>query len=313
MTHSTLRSRCTRLLGGAALVAGLAVGGAGAATADGSDVERTELSGTAQTEAHGYWTSERMEAAIPADDLAPEDAPSHDAVEKGEPTTVQGRSAEAPGMNKKAAAGEKDTVGRVFFTQGGQDYVCSGNSVASSNGSTVSTAGHCVNDAGTWATNWVFVPGYDHGDAPYGTWAATDLVSTDEWVSSEDISYDVAFATVEPESGSGTLEDAVGSTSIAFNRERGADYDAYGYPAAAPFDGDSLESCSGSASDDTIGGTLSQGISCDMTGGSSGGPWFLGDGAQNSVNSFGYNGQANVMYGPYFGSEAQSAYQEAAA
>ena len=46
-----------------------------AATADGSDVERTELSGTAQTEAHGYWTSERMEAAIPADDLAPEDAP----------------------------------------------------------------------------------------------------------------------------------------------------------------------------------------------------------------------------------------------
>ena len=77
MTHSTVLRRCTRLLGGAALVAGLAVGGAGAATADGSDVERTELSGTAQTDAHGYWTSERMEAAIPADDLAPEDAPSH--------------------------------------------------------------------------------------------------------------------------------------------------------------------------------------------------------------------------------------------
>ena len=57
MTHSTVLRRCTRLLGGAALVAGLAVGGAGAATADGSDVERTELSGTAQTDAHGYWTS----------------------------------------------------------------------------------------------------------------------------------------------------------------------------------------------------------------------------------------------------------------
>ena len=312
MTHSTVLRRCARLLGGAALVGGLAIGGAGAATADGSDAERTELSGTAQTQAHDYWTSARMEAAIPADDLAPEDAPSHDAVEKGDPVTVKGRSAEAPGKNTQAAEA-KDTVGKVFFTQGGQDYVCSGNSVASSNGSTVATAGHCVNDAGTWATNWVFVPGYDHGAAPYGTWAATDLVSTDEWVSGEDISYDVAFATVSPESGSGTLEDAVGSTSIAFNRERGADYDAYGYPAAAPFDGESLESCSGTASDDTIGGTLSQGISCDMTGGSSGGPWFLGDGAQNSVNSFGYNGQANVMYGPYFGAEAQAAYDEAAA
>ena len=50
-----------------------------------------------------------------------------------------------------------------------------------------------------------------------------------------------------------------------------------------------------------------------MTGGSSGGPWFLGDGAQNSVNSFGYDTQSNVMYGPYFGAEAQAAYQEAAA
>ncbi len=311
MTHSTVLRRCTRLLGGAALVAGLAVGGAGAATADGSDAERTAFSSSAQTGAHEYWTSERMEAAVPADGLAPEGTPSAADVEKGEPLTVQGAAPAAEAA--PAAAGAQDTVGKVFFTQGGQDYVCSGNAVASDNGSTVATAGHCVNEGGTWATNWVFVPGYDHGEAPYGTWAATDIVSTDEWVSSEDISYDVAFATVEPESGSATLESAVGSTSIAFNRERGASYTAYGYPAAAPFDGESLESCSGTASDDTIGGTLSQGISCDMTGGSSGGPWFLGDGAQNSVNSFGYNGQANVMYGPYFGAEAQSAYEEAAA
>jgi hypothetical protein len=306
--HSPVLRRCTRLLGGGALVAGRAIGGAGAATADGSDAERTAFSGAAQTEAHDYWTSDRMEAAVPADQLAPEGAAPSADVEKGEPLTVQGRSAAAP-----TAAAAKDTVGKVFFTQGGQDYVCSGNAVASANGSTVATAGHCVNEAGTWATNWVFVPGYDHGQAPYGTWAATDLVSTDQWVSSEDISYDVAFATVEPESGGATLEDTVGTTSIAFNSERGAHYTSYGYPAAAPFDGESLETCEGTASDDTIGDTLSQGIPCDMTGGSSGGPWFLDDGAQNSVNSFGYNVQSNVMYGPYFGSEAQSAYQEAAA
>ena len=314
MKHTAVLSRCTRLLGGAALVAGLAVGGAGAAAADGppDDVETTAYSSAAQSRAHDHWTADRMEAAVPAEELAPEGAPASAEVEKGAPTTVKGRSAQAPGRTTKAAT-SKDTVGKVFFTQGGVDYVCSGNAVASANGVTVATAGHCVNDAGTWATNWVFVPGYDHGEAPYGTWAATDLVSTDQWVSSEDISYDVAFATVAPESGSGTLESAVGTTSIAFNRERGAHYTSYGYPAAAPFDGQSLESCAGTASDDALGGTLSQGISCDMTGGSSGGPWFLDDGAQNSVNSFGYTGQKNVMYGPYFGADAQAAYEEAAA
>ena len=133
MTHSTVLRRCTRLLGGAALVAGLAVGGAGAATADGPDAERTAFSGAAQSEAHDYWTSDRMEAAVPADDLAPEGTPSGTDVEQGEPLTVQGAAPDAA-TTPRAATAAKDTVGKVFFTQGGQDYVCSGNSVASSNG-----------------------------------------------------------------------------------------------------------------------------------------------------------------------------------
>ena len=37
-----------------------------------------------------------------------------------------------------------------------------------------------------------------------------------------------------------------------------------------------------------------------MTGGSSGGGWITG-GSLNSLNSFGYRGEKNVMYGPYFG------------
>ncbi|MDN6301689.1 MAG: trypsin-like serine peptidase [Brachybacterium sp.] len=185
--------------------------------------------------------------------------------------------------------------------------------MASGNGATVATAGHCVNDTGAWATNWVFVPGYNHGAAPPGTWAATDLVSTDQWVQQEDIIDDVAFTKVVPDSGAGTLESVVGTSGSAFNQARGQHCTAYGYPAASPFDGESLESCTGTAFDDTVGGTLSQGIDCDMTGGSSGGPWFLDDGAQNSVNSFGCTTQKNVMYGPSFGEDAQDAYKAAAA
>ena len=51
-----------------------------------------------------------------------------------------------------------------------------------------------------------------------------------------------------------------------------------------------------------------------MTGGSSGGPWFLGGagGSQNSVNSFGYNNVANTMFGPYWGSVIAATYDQAA-
>ena len=49
-----------------------------------------------------------------------------------------------------------------------------------------------------------------------------------------------------------------------------------------------------------------------MTGGSSGGGWITSDGVLNSVNSFGYRGEKDVMYGPYFGNVEQAVYSSAA-
>lgn len=57
-----------------------------------------------------------------------------------------------------------------------------------------------------------------------------------------------------------------------------------------------------------------QGISCNMTGGSSGGPGFIGtssSGYQHSVNSYGYGGNSTKMFGPYWGTVIQGAYQSA--
>lgn len=310
-----------RLLGGAAFALTLTIGTAGLATAGpvtGPAMDRTTLSESAQDDAREYWTPERMEQAAPADELVEDkDAPTQD-VESSDPLSVPSIAPNAASAETDPGVAQSGTdhIGKVFFTVDGQDFVCSGNSVASDSGSTVATAGHCVNSGGAWATNWVFAPGYDQGQTPNGLWAATEIVSTSEWVTSEDISYDVAFATVVSDATAATLADTVGASGIAFNEDRGQQYAAYGYPAAAPFDGESLEDCHGAATDDTIGGTQSQGIDCDMTGGSSGGPWFLGGdagGYQNSVNSFGYTNQPGVMYGPYFGDAAQEAYEEAAA
>jgi V8-like Glu-specific endopeptidase len=207
------------------------------------------------------------------------------------------------------------TTGRVFFTYQGRNASCSGSAVTSANKSVVLTAGHCVKLGGAFHTNWVFVPGYDNGARPFGTWAAVKLLTTPQWNASEDTNFDVAAAVVAPLQGR-TLVDVVGGQGVAFNQPRRQQMYAFGYPAAAPYDGSKLIYCSGRAFDDAL---LSKdlGLTCNMTGGSSGGPWFrdfnesTGLGTQNSVNSFKYNFAPNWMFGPYFGVEAQAVYQSA--
>ena len=86
-------------------------------------------------------------------------------------------------MDTKANASETPVkhIGKVFFTLGGANYVCSANSVSSRNKSTVSTAGHCVFDGpGAVATKFIFVPAYVNGPAPYGKWTANALYAASE-------------------------------------------------------------------------------------------------------------------------------------
>jgi V8-like Glu-specific endopeptidase len=294
----------------AAPSAALATPPSGSPGVDHVGVPASETASAAQ-----YWTADRMRAAIPAEVLVADRVASTPAsdVAKGAPVTY-GKPAPVPDIDLYATSeAPVSNIGKVFFSLGGRNYVCSANSVSSTNGSVVATAGHCVHSGkGKYASRWIFVPAYQNGAAPYGQWAATSFSAPTQWTKGGDITYDTAFVKVAPLNGR-TLAQTVGATAIAFNQARGLDYEAFGYPAAAPFDGQTLKSCAGTATPDPYGQTQSQGIPCDMTGGSSGGPWFLGSGAQNSLNSFGYNNIANVMYGPYYGSVAQTAYATAAA
>ncbi len=309
---SKLKGR--RKLAGAALLAGaLMLSAAPMASAAPSstsdDIQSIKISAQKADSAVDYWTADRMKAAKNADTLVAGKSGSAAKVDTSKAAKVPGHAANSNAGKISTKAGGKTRgqeapvshIGKVFFTLGGQDYVCSGNAVVSANESTVSTAGHCLNEGpGAFATRWVFVPAYENGSAPYGSFAATELVTTSQWSNDGDITYDTGFAVVSNSNGS-TLTDTVGASGVAFNQPRGEYYTAYGYPAASPFNGETLQSCAGSASDDPFGQTQSQGISCDMTGGSSGGPWFLGTGSstyQNSVNSFGYYTVLNTMFGP---------------
>ncbi|MEV1239503.1 trypsin-like peptidase domain-containing protein [Nonomuraea sp. NPDC049750] len=316
-----LLSILTLTAGGALLPAGLAQAQSGPkpaqkAAADSTSEQQTVLR---------YWTPQKMEAAQPLDAPAPKKQAKLAMGAPGEPATVPptsapGNAAQAQAANSGGSAWTRGgaitkTTGRVFFTYQGRNASCSGSAVTSANKSVVLTAGHCVKMGGAFHTNWVFVPGYDKGSRPNGTWAATKLLTTPQWNASEDMDFDVAAAVVAPLRGN-ALTDVVGGQGVAFNQARRQQMYAFGYPAAAPYDGSKLTYCGGRAFDDFL-MSKDQGLTCDMTGGSSGGPWFLnfnettGLGTQNSVNSFKYNFATKWMFGPYFGSEAQAVYQAA--
>jgi V8-like Glu-specific endopeptidase len=205
--------------------------------------------------------------------------------------------------------------GKVFFSRGGRNFVCSGTVVNGSNDSTVLTAGHCVWD-GSWSTNFAFVPGYGAGgSAPYGVWPASNLFSTQQWVPSENLRYDMGAAVIRRDQSDREIEDVVGARGIAFNLDATAQHwISYGYPADSDggtkpqFNGYRLWTCeSDYALADSTHNTI--GIGCDMTGGSSGGGWVVNDQDVNGLNSYKILNVPvldEVMFGPYFGDTAQS-------
>lgn len=286
-----------------------------------------------------YWTAERIRSAIPRDYVV--DPSSGKIVPQkpggggggGKPggggggggggTTVTGASWTGSGLVKA-------TTGKVLFTMGSTNYVCSGSVVTDTSKSTslVLTAGHCVYDegSGAFATNWMFYPDFDSSptftcaSATYGCWTAAALVTTSAWADSGDFNHDIGFAVMSAGGKSGTaqLDTTVGAQAIAFNRSHPADAYAFGYPHASPYDGTDLVYCAGRDFDDTLqSGSLTWGLKCNMTGGSSGGPWFVdfnpatGVGTLNSVNSYKYLFDKNTMYGPYFGSWEGKTYDAA--
>lgn len=300
-------------------VGALLAGALSATTAGAAPAAPAPASFTPQQAAEGFWTAERMRGATPLD-LIPASPGSLRApvpAAAAEETVIAPTAFPQAGGPWTGGGAVVKTSGRVFFTFQGRTASCSGNSVTSQNGSTVMTAGHCVKYQGSWHTDWVFVPGYDNGQAPYGQWSATKTLATDQWAASEDINYDVGAAVVAPRDGK-TLAATVGAQGLKFNGGYNKAMYAFGFPAADPYDGSKLIHCSGNSSKDFL-FSQDHSLGCDMTGGSSGGPWFesfnesAGTGLQVSVNSFGYTFLPNRMFGPYFGPEAKAVYDKAQA
>lgn len=248
------------------------------------------------------------------------------------PTPSAGTVTPTTGSSWNGGGLALSATGKVFFTMGSTNYVCSGSVVTDTqtNVSLVLTAAHCAYDQAsrTFATNWMFIPAYDLtpnitscSQALYGCWIAQALVvhtgfSSETGFTSNATRHDWAFAVVGVGTkNGGQLDAVVGSFPLSTTTLNSGWFTvAFGYPAATPYAGQDLVYCAGSVGTDANNGGATWSLPCKMTGGSSGGPWmsqFAGDrGSLSSVNSYRYSNLSN-MYGPKFNDKTYATYLSA--
>jgi V8-like Glu-specific endopeptidase len=269
----------------------------------------SQKSGQDPDAVRAYWTDARMKAAKPIMRAKPT-KPGTGGGTTGTWSTV---AVSWPAADPKVYA-----HGKVFFSEGSTNYVCSGTAVAAR---VVWTAGHCVNQGpGAFYTNFMFVPAYNSdGQRPRGTFPATQLHTTTQWrTQANAYGYDLGAATVAANETGKDLATALGGAanlrtldtsytrSAANDAATGRKVNSFGYPAASPYTGQTEYVCQSYVSRrDTSATPPDYGIPCSMTGGSSGGGWVdPGTGKVFSVNSYGYSTIRDTMFGPTQGAEA---------
>ncbi len=186
------------------------------------------------------------------------------------------------------------------------DYSCSGTALNTPSHSIVLTAGHCVIEGGREGRRISFVPAYDHGDRPFGTFEVESVYVMPQWRHSENPDFDVAALRVKP-NNLGALTDVVGGRGFATSRSRLAAFQIFGYPAAHA-GGEELRSCRahGLGFDRLtyrFSGPPTMPASCDLAAGSSGGGWLFDGEFISGVTSYSYQGRPTQLFSPYFGPE----------
>ncbi|MFD2348159.1 peptidase [Nonomuraea ferruginea] len=307
--------------------------------ADSSSERRTVLQ---------YWTTQRMMAAQPMDTMAaPRRATRSGGPTRGEPWAARGDAARtgqratqrtpwrtqgsgnqargaqtqqavpnSPGLRWTDGGAVVRTSGRLFFTTAeGANASCSGTAVTSANESVVMTAGHCVKLNGAAHRNVAFVPSLRQRPPPLRHLGGDQAVH--HAAVERPRGHQLRHRRRRGRAAAGTDADRRRGRAGGGVQPGAAAADVRvrlsGGGAVRRLDPDLLQR----AGVQRPGRDQGPGVRCNMTGGSSGGGWFLGFnestglGMLNSVNSFTYDFAPGFMFGPFFGDEAMEVYQAA--
>jgi len=193
-------------------------------------------------------------------------------------------------------------AGKLFFNDGARTFVCSAALVK--RGVAV-TAAHCLADFGNsrFYTNWRFVPAYNNGSAPYGSWTVASAIVMTSYFNGTDscaqrgviCSNDVGVIVLNAQGGAyaGTSAGWLGYGwgGYGFNPSNLALISQLGYPGALDSGAlmqrtDSQGFVAANLSGNTIIGSL-------QTGGSSGGPWAVNLGIPPTLSGISFGAEAN--------------------
>ncbi len=202
--------------------------------------------------------------------------------------------------------------GKLLVRFAGAQAGCSGTVINTPNESTVITAAHCVREGlgvfGRWATRVAFVPAYDRGRRPFGTFLAAKMWVPAQYWQFENPNYDVAVIRLRA-NAYGRVAKVVGARGWSTGVSRYHRYKVFGYPAGA-LAGEVPRRCISRVHGVRevaryLPGPVPSRIVCDMARGSSGGGWIYGGGYLNSVIGYANIGRPGILYGPYFGAEVR--------
>ncbi len=289
----------------------------------------------------GYWTQSRLASAQPIE-LVVDEATGIGKLRVNEQAGKPSGKTSSGSVTRVSATDwpqggpiAQTAVGKVFFTVGTTAYVCSGALATDLDPirAIVLTAGHCAWNqvSGAFVTNLAFFPNYDAGVRE--PWYASALVVRNEFASqtlfnSTALANDWAFAVLTlsgPNSGYSELPDFQGTnTKNSYDLNvsgfsTGYTSYAFGYPHAAPFNGQTLKYAGATIFVDSNTKTT-WGMNSSMTGGASGGPWLSNgaltlvdavNGKLSSLNSYKYNKDSTKMYGPMFNARTTATFNAA--
>jgi V8-like Glu-specific endopeptidase len=309
--HSRVAASLAALV---ALLATAAVCPAGAAAAAPAPATASALSLTQARQAArvaGYWTPARMRAARPLGLVIGA---------SGKPRLTAGAPAKEPAASASFLSVSTPEVppysfnGRIFIRRGNLSGFCSGTAIDSPTRQLVLTAGHCLNsgredgEKSVWSTYLQFVPAYNGGVAPFGSFVARrgKVRAPAQWTNHGNPDFDLGAFLTLPNSEGVNVADAVGGgATIVTDLTRHQTFQTFGYPGetkymqrcSSPYVGDDLLS-------NRFPGPPTLGIRCHWAPGASGGGWLIGDGTQiNGVNTYLHLDNKSRTFGPYFSRE----------
>ncbi|HUY46710.1 MAG TPA: trypsin-like serine protease [Streptosporangiaceae bacterium] len=134
-----------------------------------------------------------------------------------------------------APAGGAAAIGTLFTSPPGSlpagGHFCTASVVDSPAGDLVMTAAHCV--SGLTPSQFVFVPGYQNGKAPYGVWSVSRVIVDQAWSTAASPDDDVAFLVVDKPGTTASVQSITGGERLGVGQPAGQLVQVTGYPNGA--------------------------------------------------------------------------------